>query len=100
MSSQNEEEYFAQLEIQKKKKLIEEVRGKMDAAEAQKLKELHFNHCSKCGGELHEVIFKDVVIDKCFNCRAVVLDFGELEKLAGEETGIVESFISLFSSDD
>jgi len=41
--------------------------------------------CPKCGGQLHEVTFRGVSIDRCSFCGGVWLDAGELEKLAGEE---------------
>lgn len=96
MKSHNEEEYFARLEIDKKRKFSEETRQKLAEEEKARLKALHENRCAKCGNELHEVVFKGVMIDKCFNCGAVVLNNGELEKLAGEEDSIISAVIGLF----
>jgi Zn-finger nucleic acid-binding protein len=42
--------------------------------------------CGKCGGDLSSRLFKGVEIDICADCGAVLLDPGELEQLAGQET--------------
>lgn len=96
MKNSNEEEYFARQEIEKKRKLAEEISSKLKAEEKANLKELHFNHCGKCGEQLQELAFKGVMIDKCFACGAVLLDDGELEKLAGAEGSVITSIIGLF----
>ncbi|OVE82748.1 hypothetical protein BVY03_00195 [bacterium K02(2017)] len=95
-SGQSEEEYFAQVEIEKKKKLATEVKAKLEDAEMQKLKELHYMRCPKCGLVLHEIVYKGVAIDKCYSCGVIVLDDGELEKLAGEEDSLIKSIVGLF----
>lgn len=94
--SQNEEEYFAQQEIDKMRKLAKDVQEKHSEEEQLKLKELHFMHCPKCGFELKELLYKGVMIDKCYHCGAVTLDNGELEKLAGEEESLISSIVGLF----
>lgn len=94
--SQNEEEYFAREEISKLNKLADEIRSKQTEEEKKKLKDLHFMHCPKCGLDLKEILYKGVMIDKCFHCGAVTLDDGELEKLAGEEESLISSIVGLF----
>jgi len=94
--SQTEEEYFARVEAEKKKKLAEDFKKKLSHEQQKKLKDLHWMHCPKCGMELHAIPFKGIVIDKCFHCRGVFLDGGELEKVAGEEGGFLHSVLSLF----
>lgn len=93
-----EEEYFAQEELAKIKKLAEEKRNKIAQDEKEKLKQLHWMRCAKCGNELHEVLFRGITIDKCFACGGVFLDNGELEKLAGHESGFFNSVLSLFKT--
>jgi len=80
--SEKEEEYFARLEFERKKKQQEEKRDKMEAKEKQKLKELHNMHCPKCGLELIEIDYKGILVDKCSGCDGVWLDAGELEATA------------------
>jgi hypothetical protein len=96
--SQTEEEYFARVEAEKKKKLAEEKTKKLTQEEFEKLKALHWMHCPKCGMELHPIPYKGVTLDKCFHCHGVYLDDGELEKIAGSESGFLKGVFSLFKS--
>ncbi|MBL7684631.1 MAG: zf-TFIIB domain-containing protein [Deltaproteobacteria bacterium] len=93
-----EEEYFAKEELSKIKKLAIEQKAKLEIEEHEKLKQLHFMHCPKCGFNLKPVEFRGVTIDKCFHCEGVFLDNGELEKLAGHESGFIPSVLSLFKA--
>ncbi len=94
--SKPEDEYFSKIEAEKKKKLSEEIKQALDAEERKKLKEAHWMHCPKCGMDLHAVVFRGVTVDKCFGCQGVFLDDGELEKIAGEESGFLPGLMSLF----
>lgn len=94
--STSEEEFFAREEAEKKKRMAKENAEKMEESEKAKLKELHWMRCPKCGMELHPILFKGVTIDKCFECNGVYLDDGELEKLAGTESGFLKGISSLF----
>ncbi|HCU24869.1 MAG TPA: hypothetical protein DF383_07620 [Deltaproteobacteria bacterium] len=94
--SHEEDEYFARQEIEKRKVLAEKLREQMASAELEKLKQLHWHHCAKCGFEMHEVVFKGVTIEKCPNCGGIFLDPGELEQLAGKQGGFISSVLSLF----
>lgn len=96
--SSNEEEYFAKQEIEKKRKLALEIERAYRAEERDRLREVHQGHCSKCGMELQSHVFKGVMLEKCYNCGAVVLDADEFEKLAGEEDSLLASIMSLFRS--
>lgn len=58
---------------------------RLDGNERERLKRLHWMHCPKCGGELDEITFRGVKVDKCFSCGGVYLDDGELEQLAGKQ---------------
>ncbi|MBI2082333.1 MAG: zf-TFIIB domain-containing protein [Deltaproteobacteria bacterium] len=96
--SQTETEYFARIEAEKLKKKADEKRQKLSQAEFEKLKAFHWMRCPKCGMELHAMPYKDVTVDKCFHCQGVYLDEGELEKIAGSESGFMKGFLSLFRS--
>lgn len=91
-----EEEYFAREEAEKKKRLAQKKQDEMESQEKDRLKQLHWMHCPKCGMELQSILFKDVTIDKCFGCHGVFLDDGELEKIAGGESGFMKGVMSLF----
>ena len=96
--SHTEEEFFARVEAEKKKKLAEDSRKKLTEEEKARLKSLHWMRCPKCCMELHAVPYKGVTLDKCFQCHGVFLDDGELEKIAGEESGFLTGVLSLFKS--
>jgi len=55
--------------------------------EKQKLKELHYMRCPKCGLELEEVTFMNILIDICNECNGIWLDKGELETMLAREAG-------------
>lgn len=94
--SSNEEDYFAREEIIKKKKMSAEVLSRYRDEERQRLKDIHFMHCPKCGMEMHEMAYKGVLIDKCYACGAIALDDGELEKLGGGGASLIQSLIGVF----
>ena len=94
--SKPEDEYFAKVEAEKKRKLAEEIQQQLNEEERLHLKEKHWMRCPKCGMELHPVVFKGITIDKCFGCHGVFLDDGELEKVAGKEGGFLPGLMSLF----
>lgn len=91
--SEKEEEYFARMEFERKKKLEEEKHQKLAEEEKKKLKEIHYLMCPKCGMELIEIDYKGIKVDKCSECEGVWLDAGELESVAKlEKTGLDKLF--------
>lgn len=93
-----EEEYFAKEEAEKAKRLKEKLREETEAEEKEKIKEICYMRCPKDGGQLHEVTFRGITIDRCGDCGGVWLDAGELEKLAGEEDkSAISDIFSFFS---
>ncbi len=94
--SDKEEEYFARLEMEKRRKAEEEAKKAMAEAERKRLKELHHMRCPKCGMPLSEIEYKGVKVDKCFSCEGVWLDGGELEQISKMEKGVSEKFFGLF----
>ena len=95
-ASDKEEEYFARLEFERKKKQEEQLRAQMDAEEKQKNKELHFMHCPKCGMNLIEIDYKGIAVDKCSSCDGVWLDAGELEAIAQLEQAKLNKWFFIF----
>ncbi len=88
-ATESEEEYFARLEFEKRKKAEQERQQSLAAAEKKKHKELHYMKCPKCGMELIEVDYKRIKIDKCSSCDGVWLDAGELEAVQTLEKGFL-----------
>jgi uncharacterized protein len=95
--SQSEEEYFVREDAEKKRKLALEMKKQMQAAEQQRLKDLHFMNCPKCGMKMHEVRMRGVDVDVCFACNGVFLDQAELEHLQKPESrGVMSAILNWF----
>ena len=94
--SEREEEYFARMEFEKKKKSEEEKQKKMAEGEKEKLKEFHYMKCPKCGMELIEIDYRGIKIDRCSACEGVWLDAGEIETVSGLEKAGIDRFFSIF----
>jgi len=95
--TESEEEYFARLEFERRKKVAAERERSLAAEERRRLRELHHMRCPKCGMELLEVEFRSVRIDRCSSCSGVWLDAGELEAVAGRESGgVLKGLADLF----
>ena len=94
--SEKEEEYFARLEFERKKKQEEESRIKLEKAEKERLKNLHHMHCPKCGMKLIEINYKDIQVDKCSSCEGVWLDAGELDAISKLEKGKLDKLFGVF----
>jgi len=93
--SSKEEEFFAKEEAKKKKELEKHKQSKMKSLERQKLKELHYMKCPKCGMDLKEISYFDVKIDQCTECEGVWLDHGELDTLTKyQEPGFLKNLFS------
>jgi Zn-finger nucleic acid-binding protein len=95
--SNTEEEYFVREDAEKKRKLAHRAAKDAVSAEKEKLKKLHWMRCPKCGMELHEIDFRGIDVDVCFNCNGVFLDQGELQTIVKRETqGVMSSILNLF----
>jgi hypothetical protein len=96
--SEAEEKYFKSLEHKKMKTAETEKEKKETEEEKARRRDLHYMCCPKCGHDLEEVAFREIMIDRCTTCRGVWLDVGELESIAKEETGLIHDLFSLFRS--
>lgn len=94
--SEKEEEYFAKLEFEKKRKLEQKKHLELAAEEKRRLKELHFMRCPKCGMELVEVNYKGIAVDKCSECEGVWLDAGEFESASRLEKSSLNKLFDVF----
>jgi ribosomal protein S27AE len=96
--SRNEDEFFAREDAEKLYRAHAEQQKAQTEAERDAEKAAHWLHCGKCGYKMDTIRWRDVEIEKCFRCGAVLLDDGELEKLAGQENeaGALRSFVALF----
>lgn len=76
-----EDEFFMKEEMERLRQAALEKAQKESAEEKQRLKELHYMHCPKCGHELLEETHHGILIDRCPHCQGVWLDTGELEQM-------------------
>ncbi len=95
--SEKEEEYFARMDFERKKKLEEEKHRKLGESEKIKLKELHYMRCPKCGMELIEIIYNGIHTDKCSECGGIWLDAGEFETLSMGDKSILNGLFRMFT---
>jgi len=80
-----EDEYFLKLDMEKIKELRDELdQNRKEENEKQKLK-AHWMKCPKCGSDLAEINYDEVMIDRCTGCEGIWLDKGELELLTQGE---------------
>ena len=94
--SELEEEYFARLEFEKRKKIEEEKQETLAKEEKQRLKDLHYKKCPKCGMDLIEIDYKNIKVDKCSGCEGIWLDPGELEAVSNLEKTGMDKLFSVF----
>ena len=94
--TEKEEEYFARLELAKKKRLADEKMRALAEEEKKKLKDLHYMRCPKCGSELVEITYKQVAIDKCPACNGLWLDCGELEQVVTDQDRFLGGMLKIF----
>lgn len=94
--SEREEEYFARMEFEKRKRLEEEKHKKFIEEDKKRLKELHYMKCPKCGMELIEIDYKGIKVDKCSACEGIWLDAGELEAVSRLERTGLDKLFSVF----
>jgi uncharacterized protein len=95
--SKAEDEYFARQEIERRKKWAQEQSAKMATEEKERIKQLHYMKCPKCGMDLKEIDLHGVKVDQCASCGGVFLDAGEIEQIAGrEDSGVMGRVFSMF----
>jgi hypothetical protein len=92
--SEKEDEFFIKMEKQK----IERLRGDLDKkreedAKVQR-KETHWMKCPKCGADLEEINYQNVMIDTCKECKGIWLDHGELDLLTKGQAQFTKGFLS------
>ncbi len=91
-----EQEYFARLEFERRKKTEQQKQHAVAQAERARLKELHYMKCPKCGMDLAEIDYRGLKIDKCTDCEGVWLDPGELESIAAMDKPAIDRLFSVF----
>lgn len=94
--SEQEQEFIARMEFEKRKKEDEERQHKLAKDERQRLKELHQMCCPKCGMHLIEIDYRGIKVDKCSECEGIWLDAGELETVSEMDKTVMDKFFGVF----
>jgi len=95
--TQSEEEYFVREDAEKKRKIALQLKKETQTNEQQRLRDLHWMRCPKCGMQMQEVKLRGVDVDVCFACNGVFLDKGELEHLQKpEHKGVMSAILNWF----
>lgn len=94
--SENEEEYFARQELERRRKWAKEREEKMAVAEKEQLRELHYMKCPKCGMDLSHFELSGIELDRCVTCGGTWFDDGEVEQLLDKEAGVMRRVMSIF----
>jgi len=95
--SESEEEYFARIEFERRKKIEREKQQKLAEEEKKRLRDLHLMKCPKCGMDLIEIDYKSIKVDKCSGCDGVWLDAGELDAASKMGTSVAGRILGLFT---
>lgn len=92
-----EDEYFARIEFEKRKKALAEMQSRMLAEEREELRKQHWMHCPKCGMEMVEITFEGIKVDKCSACLGIFFDNGEVDQLIEKnKPGFLGRMTSIF----
>jgi len=91
--SDKEQEYFLKLEAERIKKMRSELDEQRAVEAKEKKKETHWMKCPKCGSDLEEINYQNVMIDRCADCQGIWLDHGELELLAKGEAQFTKGLL-------
>ncbi len=96
--SRAEDEYFARQEVERRKAWAKEKAQGMGAAEKEKLKQLHFMKCPKCGMDMATIELHGVKVDQCASCGGIYFDAGEIDQLLDHERGqgVLSKVFSVF----
>jgi uncharacterized protein len=96
--SDHEEEYFARQELERRKKAEQERQAAMASEEKERLRELHYMKCPKCGMDLTTIEMRGIQLDRCVSCGGTWFDAGEIEQMMGHEQGVMDRILSVFRS--
>ena len=95
--TENEDEYFARLDFEKKKAIAAKRAQDMAEDERRKLKDLHFMHCPKDGHDLVAITLHGVQVERCPSCEGMWEDKGELDQLVkNDDSGLFKRIVGIF----
>lgn len=92
-----EDEYFARMELETRQKKLREQMKSMEKEEKERLRELHWMRCPKCGMEMLEIDFEGIKVDKCSSCHGLFFDHGEVNHvIEANKPGFLSRFTAIF----
>jgi uncharacterized protein len=84
---ENEQQLLEAARVAREKR--EKARAEQEAAgERERLKQLHFMKCPKCGHDMRGETLEGVTVERCTFCEGIYFDAGELDSVLlkkGEE---------------
>lgn len=100
MQSPYENEYFVREDAERIRKLAHTLRKQLEVAERERLRNLHWMRCPRCGDEMHAVTFRGMVAELCLACRGLFLDERELAHLAPRSAhGVMSGILNWFRAE-
>ena len=90
-----EDQHVWEHELKRRLQILEAEQQATAETQKQRLKELHWMHCPKCGQKLATENYGSVEIDLCPSCRGLWLDANELETIVGNESGLFHSCLKM-----
>lgn len=98
--SATEDEFFAREDVEKMRKLAQQMKKQLSADELARLRSLHHMHCPRCGMAMQEVHFGKLTVDVCFGCNGAFLDRAEIEVIAApHQKGIMGAILNWFKEE-
>jgi uncharacterized protein len=96
---QNEKHLLQAAKAAREKREKERV-AREAAEERNRLKQLHFMKCPKCGHDMREEDLDGVLVDRCSFCEGIFMDAGELDQLflskrESERQGIMRKLLGI-----
>ncbi len=83
--SKNEEEYFHRRRFEERRAEARKRAERRAEEERQSLRDLHWNHCPRCGETLAHIRIRDAWADQCPVCEGVWLDREIFRRLTHEK---------------
>ena len=91
--SDREDEYFMKLDAEKVAEMRKSLDKKREEDAKQHRKDTHWMKCPKCGSDLEEINYQDVMVDTCKECQGIWFDQGELELLVKGQAKMTKGFV-------
>ena len=80
-----EDAVYKEIEAKQLAALREKLDERRRRAEHDAAREAHWMRCPKCGGQMKEQQFENVIVDKCTDCHSVNINADEIELLIHSE---------------